>query len=91
MKYKCECGNYSEIKFYSFKNGSRCMKCCNNKEYRYYPDIYIKSENKIIEIKSDYTYNAMLIKNIIKSLSARKAGFNYEIWIYDRIRNKIII
>ena len=48
-------------------------------------------ENKIIEIKSDYTYNAMLIKNIIKSLSTRKAGFNYEIWIYDRIRNKIII
>jgi hypothetical protein len=25
-----------------------------NKEHKYYPDIYIKSENKIIEIKSEW-------------------------------------
>jgi len=27
-----------------------------DKRRRYYPDIYIKSQNKIIEVKSDYTF-----------------------------------
>jgi hypothetical protein len=27
MKYRCNCGNISEIKFYSFKQGHRCKKC----------------------------------------------------------------
>ena len=27
IKYKCDCGNISKIKFYSFKIGHRCMKC----------------------------------------------------------------
>jgi len=27
MKYKCKCGNISEIRFDDFKQGRRCMKC----------------------------------------------------------------
>jgi hypothetical protein len=27
MRYKCECGNVSEIRFYAFKRGSGCKKC----------------------------------------------------------------
>lgn len=56
----------------------------NNKKHRYYPDIYIQSQNKIIEIKSYYTYKSNLIKNIIKALSTRKLGYDFEFWIYDR-------
>lgn len=29
----------------------------NNKKHRYYPDFFICSENKIYEVKSNYTYN----------------------------------
>lgn len=43
-----------------------------NKEYNYYPDIYIESENKIIEVKSDWTYKNNIIKNTIKALATKK-------------------
>jgi hypothetical protein len=42
----------------------------------------VKSENKIIEVKSSYTYSKELIKNILKSLATRKLGFEFEFWIY---------
>jgi hypothetical protein len=50
----------------------------------YLPDIYIKSENKIIEVKSDYTYNLELEKNILKKESCLSIGFNFEFWIIDK-------
>jgi len=62
-----------------------------NKQLRYYPDIYIVSENKIIEVKSTWTYNINLIKNIHKALAVRKLGYDFEFWIYDQHKFKIII
>jgi hypothetical protein len=63
-----------------------------NKLHYYYPDIYIKSKNLIIEVKSNYTYKQHLIRNIIKSLAVKKAGYNFEFWIYsDKAKTKIII
>ena len=63
-----------------------------NKVHYYYPDIYIKSKNLIIEVKSEYTYKQQLIKNIVKSLAVRKAGYNFEFWIYtDKAKSKLII
>jgi hypothetical protein len=53
------------------------------KSFRYYPDIWILSENKIIEVKSFYTYKQHLIKNIMKALATRKYGFSFEFWICD--------
>ena len=35
MKYKCKCGNKSEINFNSFQNGTRCMKCSGNEKLTY--------------------------------------------------------
>jgi len=63
----------------------------NNKQHYYYPDIYIKSENLIVEVKSTWTYKKDLIKNINKALATRKAGYNFEFWIYDNKKFKIII
>jgi len=56
--------------------------------YSYYPDIYIKSIDKIIEVKSTWTYKRNLIKNIHKT---RKLGLEFEFWIYDDRKNKLII
>jgi hypothetical protein len=53
-----------------------------NKQHRYYPDIYIKSENKVIEVKSTWTYKKNLIKIMIKALATRKLGYDFEFWIY---------
>ena len=68
-----------------------------NKEHRYYPDIWIKSKNKIIEVKSMWTYNQNqnLVKNILKALSSRRNGYEFEFWIYTKekqnIYSKIVI
>nr|WRK65261.1 zinc ribbon containing protein [Marseillevirus futianmevirus] len=49
----------------------------------YYPDIYIKKENRLIEVKSHYTMEKELEKNFKKMKAAKKAGFNFEFRIYD--------
>ena len=41
------------------------------KTYRYYHDIYIKSENKVIEVKSTYTFNKEKEKKPLK----KRIGF----------------
>lgn len=63
----------------------------NNKKHYYYPDIFIPKDNLIIEVKSTYTYKLHLIKNILKALSVRKNGYNFELWIYDKNKEKIVI
>jgi hypothetical protein len=61
----------------------------SNKKHRHYVDIYIKSLNKCIEVKSSWTFNKK--KNIVlkKQEEGKKLGFEYEIWIYDSKGNKI--
>jgi hypothetical protein len=48
-----------------------------NKEHRYYPDIYIKSENRVIEVKSLYTFNKEKEKNLLKRNSVLNKGINF--------------
>lgn len=74
------------------QNVPKIQYILNNKVHYYYPDIYVKSQNLIIEVKSTFTYKKQLVKNIIKSLSVRKSGFNFEFWIYtDKCKNKIVV
>jgi hypothetical protein len=63
----------------------------NNSKCRYYCDIYIKSINKIIEVKSDYTYNADIEKNTLKALACINAGYNFEFWIVDKDESHKVI
>ena len=63
----------------------------NNKNHYHYPDIYIKKENLIIEVKSIWTYYKELEKNIQKQLSCIEQGFKYEFWVFDNKRELIII
>lgn len=55
----------------------------NDIEHRYYPDIFIKSENLIIEVKSTYTYLLDLEKNLEKEKYCKKLGFNFQFVIID--------
>ena len=56
------------------------------KERRYYPDFYIQSLNKIIEVKCRYTYEdeKFFRINNLKAQACKKAGYNFEFRIYDR-------
>jgi hypothetical protein len=62
----------------------------DNKHKTYIPDIYIKSENKIIEVKSKWTYELELNKNILKKESCESIGINFEFWIFNK-KGELII
>jgi hypothetical protein len=51
------------------------------REHRYYPDIYIKSENRIIEVKSDFTYELDIERNIKKRISVVEKNINFNFLI----------
>ncbi len=55
------------------------------KNKKYLPDIFVRSENKIIEVKSDRTFKIQRVQNLIKALSVRKAGFDFEFWIFHKV------
>lgn len=55
----------------------------NNEELYYYPDIYIKSLNKIIEVKSMWTFNTYREKNIAKWNATINYGYNFEVWVFN--------
>ena len=60
----------------------------NNKEHRYYVDIYVPSQNKCIEVKSLYTFNDNKTVNLLEKEAGKKLGYKYEIWKYDKKGNK---
>jgi glutathione peroxidase-family protein len=52
--------------------------------HRYFPDIFIPKENKLIEIKSSYTMEKHLQKNLAKAKACVDMGYVFELRIYDR-------
>lgn len=50
--------------------------------HRYYPDIFIKSLNKIIEVKSEYTMSCNVLKNKMKKDATEALGLLFEYKIY---------
>lgn len=61
----------------------------NNKIKYYFPDIYIPHENKIIEVKSEYTIKCNLDINPLKESAVKQNGYNFEYWVYTRKGKRI--
>lgn len=63
----------------------------NQHTAKYYPDIYIPEENKIIEVKSrwwwdgngDDRYESRLTNNLKKRQAVLATGYDYELWLYE--------
>jgi hypothetical protein len=53
----------------------------NGKKKKYYPDIFIPSENLIIEVKSEYTYKKYFEINELKREAVLKLNYNFNYWI----------
>lgn len=60
----------------------------SNKKHYYFPDIYIEIDNKIIEVKSTWTYKCKTDNNELKALACKNLGYNFEFWVYDDKKNK---
>lgn len=56
----------------------------DNKLHRYYPDIFIISENKIIEVKSDWTYQLHKNMNLLKKEACINSGINFEFFVFNK-------
>ena len=61
----------------------------NDKKKYYFPDIFIKSINTIIEVKSTWTYKSKVDNIQEKAEATRQAGYDYEIWIYNKKGNRV--
>ena len=60
-----------------------------DKTHRHYVDIYIPKLNLCIEIKSEWTLQSKKDNILIKQAAAKEAGYNYEIWVYNKDGEKI--
>jgi hypothetical protein len=56
---------------------------------RYFPDIYIPSEKRIIEVKSTYTFDKEKDNNFLKAEACQRDGYNFEFWLFDRNGQKL--
>lgn len=56
----------------------------DEKKHRYFPDFYIKSINKIYEVKSEYTYISDEMINTIKKEACEIVNLKYEFIIINR-------
>jgi len=60
------------------------------KKRKYYPDIYLIRDNKIIEVKSKYTYETNISINKAKKQACLDLGISFEFWVYDSKGEKTI-
>ncbi len=58
--------------------------------HRYYCDIFIPSENRIIEVKSTWTYEKDKEDIPLKHKACEKAGYEFELWVFDDKQNKVL-
>ena len=57
--------------------------------HTYLPDIFIKSQNKFIEVKSIYTITQDTDVICIKQQAVKDAGYECEIWVYNEKGEKV--
>lgn len=62
--------------------GELWYKNQDNTQHRYFPDIFIVSENTVIEVKSTYTYYKNKLINLLKQKCVEDKGFKFKFMIF---------
>ena len=63
----------------------------DDSDHYYFPDIFIKSEKKLIEVKSTWTYSLHLETNQCKWKAAQAAGYTMEFWVFGSKGERTVI
>jgi hypothetical protein len=63
----------------------------SGKKHYHFPDIFIPHENKLVEVKSTWTYKCKISNIQQKKKACQEQGYTYEIWCYDRKGNRVEI
>ena len=61
----------------------------DGKRKYHFPDIFIPHENKIVEVKSTWTYKCKEDNIQLKKKACEDKGYLYEIWCYDGKGNRV--
>ena len=61
----------------------------NGKKHFHFVDIFIKSQNKCIEVKSTWTLSLKKDNIFLKQKFAKEKGYEYEIWVFNKKGEKI--
>jgi hypothetical protein len=61
----------------------------DSKRHYYFPDIFIPHENKILEVKSTWTYACKTDNIELKKCATIEKGYTYEMLCYDGKGNKV--
>jgi hypothetical protein len=61
----------------------------NGKKLYHFPDIFIPHENKLVEVKSTWTYSCKTDNIQLKKKACEEQGYDYEIWCFDGKGNRI--
>jgi hypothetical protein len=56
----------------------------DGKRHRHFVDIFIPSQNKMIEVKSTWTAEKKKDNIFLKQIAGKELGYEYEIWVYDK-------
>ena len=67
-----------------FKQIGKLEYIYDNKIHTYFPDIFIKSKNLIIEVKSEWTYKFKKEISFLKKQACLNKDYNFEFWIFGR-------
>lgn len=71
------------------KNVPRIQYEVNGKKRYHFPDIFIPHENKLVEVKSTWTFKNKADNVLLKKKTAEEQGFLYEIWCFDGKGNRV--
>jgi hypothetical protein len=73
------------------KDIPRIAYTIGDKTRYYFPDIFIPHENKIIEVKSTWTYKCTTDNIHLKANATRAAGYTFELWVFNGKGNRLQI
>ena len=64
-------------------------KDLENNIHRYYPDIFIPTKNKFIEVKSQWIWNLNKNLNLCKLNATKSQGFEIDVLLFNQKGNLI--
>ena len=95
LKYLIENENIDIKEIECHENVPTVYYFFNDKKRKHFPDIFIKNENRIIEVKSEFTLyecskDSLEIQKA-KMEYAKKMGYNYQVYLYRKNKEMEII
>ena len=61
----------------------------DEQNHRHYVDIFIPTQNRCIDVNSEWTSKYVTSNIFLQEQAAKELGYKYEIWVYNKKEEKI--